>query len=140
MNHKAEDMIVAILEGVAFALKESFERVPAVSEKIRQIILSGGLARLPIFSRIVTNVFNLPVAVSRYADTASVGAFLLAAKALGIVRGYGDSAVGLESNVFPERFYVQHYRKVYSLYRSFLDMVLSFASESNRIQGKGEES
>jgi len=47
---------------------------------------------------------------------------------------------GLESNVFPERFYVQHYRKVYSLYRSFLDMVLSFASESNRIQGKGEES
>lgn len=140
MNHKIEDMIVAILEGVAFALKESFEKIPTVSGKVRQIILSGGLARLPIFSRIVTNVFNLPVAVSRYADTASVGAFLLAAKALGIVRGYGGSAVGLESNVFPERFYVQYYRKAYGLYRSFLDMVLSFASESNRIQGKEEES
>lgn len=140
MNHRVEDMVMAVLEGVAFALKESFGRVPAVSERVQQIILSGGLARFPIFSRIVSNVFNLPVAISRYADTASMGAFLLAAKALGIVRDYGDSVAGLGSSIFPEHPYVRHYRKVYGLYRSFLNVVLSFASESNRIQGGEEES
>lgn len=135
MNHKIEDIVVAILEGVAFALRESLEKVPTVSERVKRIILSGGLARYPLFPRITSYIFYRPVVPSKYVDTASVGAFLLAAKALGILQDYRtESLITAEMEIKPlEDIYTQYYAKLYSLYRSFLSTMLSFASESHRL-------
>lgn len=133
MHHKVEDVVIAVLEGVAFALRESLEKVPVIAERVQKVVLSGGLARFPLFSRIVCGVFNRPVTLLRYADTASMGAFLLAAKAVGILNHYEGNLLKLEENtLFPERLYVQYYDRMYALYQSFLDVVLSFAAKSHR--------
>lgn len=135
MHHKVEDIIVAILEGVSFALRESIEEVPLLWERISQIVLSGGLVRCPLFPKIVSYVFRRPVFLSRYVDTASVGAFLLAAKTLGFWQEHKvESQIAGERSIVPsEDMYVHYYEKLYSLYRSFLETVLSFALESRQL-------
>ncbi|MCX7731097.1 MAG: FGGY-family carbohydrate kinase, partial [Candidatus Caldatribacterium sp.] len=112
--------------------RESIEGIPLVQEGINQIILSGGLVRCALFPKIVSYVFRCPVLLSRYVDTASVGAFLLAAMALGFQkkRGAVSPIVAGEEITPSEATYVQYYEKLYELYRSFVKAVLSFASES----------
>lgn len=136
MHHRVEDVIVAILEGISFALRESAEAVPPVWEKVNQIILSGGLARCPLFPKIVSYVFRRPVFLLRYVDAASVGAFLLAAKALGFSQDcQAGLQVAIEREVIPlESTYVRYYDELYGLYKSFLKVVLSFASKGYRIR------
>lgn len=136
MNHKAEDIILAILEGIIFALKDSLKEAPAVAGRIRRVVLSGGLARLPIFPRIVSNIFGCPVFLSKYPDTASVGAFLLSTRTSGKdYKGVFESGLNMAS--LPEDAYVRYYQRLYDLYRSFLDVILSFASRAT-ICIKGE--
>jgi len=130
MNHKVEDVLIAILEGITFALQDSLRKTPAIDEKVKKVILSGGLVRLPVLPQIVSNVFNRPVFLSRYLDTASVGAFFLAMRAMG--RDYGDILEGgYGMACLPEDVYVQYYRRVYDLYQSFLDVILSFALQTS---------
>jgi len=138
MNHKAEDIALTILEGVVFALRESFEVVPLANRGSQPIVLSGGLARLPLLARIVSNVFNRPVVPSRYVDAAPVGAFLMAARALGIINDYEDVAIESTDNIFfPEDPYVQYYLEMRNLYNSFLEAIRSFALKSTIItEGK----
>lgn len=129
MDQRLEDVLSAVLEGIVFALRDSLDRVPSFVGEVRQVVLSGGLARIPLFSRIVSNVFDLPVTLVGYQDTASMGAFLLAMYAMGNKNFEGFSKSWFKTMCFPEEPYVHYYARKYSMYRSFLPSVLSFASK-----------
>lgn len=134
MDQKLEDILLAILEGIVFALRDSLDRVGSSVKEARQVILSGGLARVPLFPQIVSNVFGLPVTLLRYQDTASMGAFLLAMRTMGNRSFENFSRNWLETTCFPEEPYVRYYAGKYSRYRSFLPSVLSFASQCRHLR------
>ncbi len=136
MDQKLEDILLAILEGIVFALRDSLDGVAPFVKEVRQVILSGGLARIPLFSQIVSSVFGLPVTLFRYQDTASMGAFLLAMRAMGNRSFENFFRNWFETTCFPEEPYVHYYTGKYSMYRSFLPSVLSFASQFANICGK----
>ena len=77
------DFARALLEGVAFSLRDCFGTLEEMGLPAKRIFLIGGGARSKLWSEIVCNVFNRPVAIPEPAD-ASFGAALIAGTGIGL--------------------------------------------------------
>ena len=80
---KRGDFCRALLEGVAFSLRDCYGTLQEMGLPVKRIFLIGGGARSKLWSEIVCNVFNRPVAIPEPAD-ASFGAALIAGTGIGL--------------------------------------------------------
>jgi len=76
------DMLRALLEGVAFSLRDCYRTIEEMKLPVNRLFLIGGGARGELWSQIVCDVFNLPASVPAPGD-ASFGTALLAATGCG---------------------------------------------------------
>ena len=83
MDTTREDMTQAILEGVAYALRDSFEVAKALGIKIERTKICGGGAKSPLWKKIIANVLNVEVDVLKTEEGPSMGGAMLAAVACG---------------------------------------------------------
>ena len=79
------DFARALMEGVAFSLRDCYGTLEEMRLPVKRIFLIGGGARSKLWSEIVCNVFNCEVAVPTPAD-ASFGACLLAGTGIGVFK------------------------------------------------------
>lgn len=84
LSHDRRHMVRAILEGVAFSLRDSLVRIQAQGVDPEQIMLSGGGARSPVWRRIITAVLDKPVVISQEQQGPAYGAAILAAVGAGL--------------------------------------------------------
>ena len=77
------DFCRALMEGVAFSLRDCYGTLATMRLPVKRIFLIGGGARSKLWSEIVCNVFNRPVAVPEPGD-ASFGSALLAGTGIGV--------------------------------------------------------
>lgn len=77
------DFARAVLEGVAFSLLDCFGVIRRMALPVKRIFLIGGGAKSVLWSRIVCDVFSLPVRVPEPGD-ASFGSALLAGVGAGV--------------------------------------------------------
>ncbi len=88
IRHNRKHMSRALLEGVAFGLKDSFELVKSAGlGSIEQVRVSGGGARSPVWRQILASVFNTELVTVNTTEGAAFGAALLA----GVGSGNWDS-------------------------------------------------
>ena len=59
METSREDMTQAVLEGVAFALRDSLEVAKSLGIKIERTKICGGGAKSPLWKQIIANVMNI---------------------------------------------------------------------------------
>lgn len=79
-NHKKGEMTRAVLEGVAFALRDSFELLKEMSIKIEKIRVSGGGAKSRLWKQILADVLGKTVvSIDSAAEGPALGAAILAA-------------------------------------------------------------
>jgi xylulokinase len=71
------------MEGVAFSLRDCRRTMDSMGLEIREIRLMGGGSKSKLWSRIICDVFNLPVVLPGNSD-ASFGSALLAGVGIGI--------------------------------------------------------
>ncbi|WP_447644921.1 xylulokinase [Nocardioides zeae] len=76
------DLSRAVLEGVAYSLRELLEAVEVATPRAGSLTMSGGGSRSELWCQIVADVTGRVVRRSREADTAVVGAATLAASAV----------------------------------------------------------
>ncbi len=67
----------AVLEGVAFSLRDSLTGVRTLQERIRRYVLIGGASANPLLCQILADVFSAPMHVRSWAEPA-LGAAMLA--------------------------------------------------------------
>ena len=77
------DFARALMEGVAFSLRDCYRTLEEMALPVKRIFLIGGGARSKLWSEIVANVFDRRVAVPTPGD-ASFGAALLAGTGIGL--------------------------------------------------------
>lgn len=83
-RHQRAHMTRAVLEGVAFGLKDSFTLMDDVGiSGDMQVRASGGGAKSPLWRQIMADVFNVPLVTTNSTEGAAFGAALLAAVAAG---------------------------------------------------------
>jgi len=78
-SHHRGHIVRAILEGVAFSLKDSFSIFEEMKVPVKQIRLGGGGARSPLWRQIQADVYAHEVEIVEAEEGAAYGAAILAA-------------------------------------------------------------
>jgi sugar (pentulose or hexulose) kinase len=119
--HTRAHLYRAILEGLAYALREGGERAAARAKvPLRELRVSGGGAQSPAAVQLTADIFGLPTGRPHTHETSGLGAAIDAAVGLGLHSTF-DSAVAemvhigelVEPNAQRHQLYDQLYRRVY---------------------------
>ncbi len=81
--HRSSDIVRAVLEGVAFSLRDAAQSIQGVGASVNRFKLAGGGARSLIWRQIVADVFNAPMRIEPDGRGPAFGAALLGAVAAG---------------------------------------------------------
>ena len=92
MDTTRADMYQAVLEGVAFALRDSFEVAKSLGIKIERTKICGGGAKSPLWKKIIANVLGIKVDVIESEEGPGYGGAMLAAVACGEFASVEDAA------------------------------------------------
>ena len=87
MDTTREDMTQAVLEGVAFGLRDSLEVARSLGIKIERTKICGGGAKSPLWKKMIANIMNLKVDVVENEEGPALGGAMLAAVGCGECRG-----------------------------------------------------
>jgi xylulokinase len=82
-SHTRGDVIRAILEGVAFSLRDTFTILDEMRLPVVTVRIGGGGARSPLWRQIQADVYGRPVEILRAEEGAAYGAALLAGAGTG---------------------------------------------------------
>jgi xylulokinase len=121
MRHTQAHMTRAVLEGVAFGLRDSFELMKAAGlAEICQVRVSGGGAKSPLWCQILANILDVELVTVNTTEGAAYGAALLAGVGAGAwpdVDAACQSTVKLTGTTKPEIESAALYEAVYAQYR-----------------------
>lgn len=81
-RHGRAHLTRAVLEGVAFALRDCLETVVSAGSRPTVIVASGGGTRNPVWRQIISDVLGLPIQVSPRDEHSATGAAMLAARGI----------------------------------------------------------
>ena len=117
------EMTLAMLEGVAFALRDCLEAAKKNGAKIPRTKLCGGGAKSKLWRQIIANVMNMPVDIPQTEQGPSYGAAMLAMVGCGEYRSVAEAAsaiVRVKETVLPvpeiAAAYEQKYRRFTKFY------------------------
>ncbi len=117
------DFCRALLEGVAFSLRDCYGTLQEMKLPVKRIFLIGGGARSKLWSEIVANVFNCSVAVPTPGD-ASFGACLLAGTGIGLFADVKDAVakcLHVDRTIDPDPSAAAKYDALYATYKRLHD-------------------
>ena len=120
MDTTRADMTQAVLEGVAFALRDSLEVAKSLGIELTRTKICGGGARSPLWKKIIANVLNLRVDVLESEEGPSMGGAMLAAVACGEyadVEEIAAKVVKVVETVEPDAELVAKYEERYREFR-----------------------
>ena len=120
MDTTRADMTQAVLEGVTFALRDSFEVAKSLGIKIERTKICGGGAKSPLWKKMIANILNLKVDVIESEEGPALGGAMLAAVACGEYKNVEEAAakiVRIVDTVEPEEELVKKYDERYQQFR-----------------------
>lgn len=120
MDTTREDMTLAVLEGVAFGLRDSLEVARSLGIKIERTKICGGGAKSPLWKKIIANVMNLKVDVIESEEGPGYGGAMLAAVGCGEFASVEEAAeklVKVVDTVEPEPELAAKYEERYQQFK-----------------------
>lgn len=120
MDTTRKDMTLAVLEGVAFGLRDSLEVARRLGISIERTKICGGGAKSPLWKKIIANVMNLKVDVIESEEGPGYGAAMLAAVGCGVfasVEEAADKLVKVIDTIEPETELVARYEERYQKFK-----------------------
>ena len=122
VRHTQAHMTRAVLEGVAFGLRDGFELMKSAGlTNISQVRVSGGGARSPLWRQILADTFDSELVTVNTTEGAAYGAALLAGVGAGIwpdVDAAGNAAITITGSTSPSASGPARYEQIYRIYDS----------------------
>lgn len=118
--HTRKDMTRAVFESTGFVDMDFINEIEKTGVTVRNIRVSGGLARINLVSQIKADVTGKEVKVLSEFETTAVGAAMLALEAVGVFSDMEEAAkVFAEVRMIVQPSYKQHiqYQKMYCLFK-----------------------
>lgn len=129
MDTTREDMTQAVLEGVAFGLRDSLEVARSIGVSPERTKICGGGAKSPLWRKIIANVMNMKVGIIESEEGPGYGAAILAAVGCGVFSSVEEAAKKLVKVVATEEpdpeltaKYEERYQKFRKLYPALKGM------------------
>ena len=129
MDTSRADMVQAVLEGVAFALRDSLEVARALGLTIDRSKLCGGGAKSPLWRRILANVLGVRLEIPQTEEGPGYGGAMLAMVGCGLfpdVRAAAGALVHVRETIEPDpalsALYAQRYLQFKEIYPAVRDL------------------
>lgn len=122
MDTTREDMTLAVLEGVAFGLRDSLEVARSIGVDPDRTKICGGGAKSPLWRKIIANVMNMKVDIIESEEGPGYGAAILAAVGCGVYPSVEEAAKQLVKVVAteePDPELEAKYEERYQKFRKF---------------------
>lgn len=120
MDSTRSDMTQAVLEGVAFALRDSLEVARSLGVCPERTKICGGGAKSPLWRKIIANVLNLKLDIIESEEGPALGAAMLAAVACGAytsVEEIAQKLVKVVDTVEPDPMLTAKYEERYQKFK-----------------------
>lgn len=120
MDTTREDMTLAVLEGVAFGLRDSLEVARSLGIRIDSSRICGGGAKSPLWRQIIAAVMNVKLEIIESEEGPGYGAAILAAVGCGTfesVESACEKLVKVIDTVEPDPELVQKYEEKYQKFK-----------------------
>jgi xylulokinase len=132
LNADARDLVLAIFEGTAFALRADLDALEAAGHPVPSVVCTGGGAKSDAWLQIKADVLGREVQVPVTGHGAAVGAAMLAGLAVGIWASPDEvrSVAVVPSRVHrPDPARVARYTERYELFRGLRDTLPPFSHQ-----------
>lgn len=123
MDTTRADLTQAVLEGVAFAIRDSFEVAKSLGVSIPKSMICGGGAKSPLWRTIFANVLGIPLTLPQTEQGPGYGGAVLAMVGCGAfesVQAACDTLIHVAQTVEPDAEltarYEERYRKFQQIY------------------------
>ncbi|MBR6114669.1 MAG: xylulokinase [Oscillospiraceae bacterium] len=120
MDTSRADMVQAVLEGVAFAIRDSFEVARSLGLDIPRSKLCGGGSKSPLWRTIFANVLGIPLDLVKTEQGPGYGGAMLAMVGCGrygTVAEAADALVEVADTVTPDPALTARYEEQYRKFR-----------------------
>ncbi len=104
--HGRADIVRAVLEGVAFSLRDAAGAIQSVGVSVDRFKLAGGGARSPLWRQIAADVFDAPMRIEPEGRGPAFGAAMLGAVASGLFASVAEAVevtAAVHQTVAPSR-------------------------------------
>ena len=131
-NTTREEMNLAVLEGVAFALRDCVEVARSSGIVVSKTAICGGGAKSEVWKKIIANVLNAEVVSLETEQGPSYGAAILAMVGTGeyaTVKEATDRIVKEKSSVLPEKDLTEKYEAKYQKFKKLYPCLKSWFEE-----------
>lgn len=123
MDTTRQDLVQAVFEGVAFALRDSFEAAKSIGVVIEKSGVCGGGAKSPLWRQIIADILNITLVQTENEEGPALGGAILAAVACGVYPSVEDACskiikIVAETKPIPENvaLYEKRYQEFSRLY------------------------
>ncbi len=120
LDTKRKDIVQAVLEGVAFAVRDNFEIAKEAGVIISRSTLCGGGAKSPLWRKIMANVLNIPIDIPSAEEGPGFGGAVLAMVGDGAYENVSQCAqkfVTVKGTVAPDPVIAERYNNRYEKFK-----------------------
>lgn len=120
MDTTRADMVQAVLEGVAFAIRDSFEIAKSLGISTPASNICGGGSRSPLWRKVMANVLGIPLNMVKTEQGPGYGAAMLAMVACGEYNTVGEAVrelVEISASTEPDSELTARYDAQYRKYQ-----------------------
>ena len=121
LRHSLEHLVRAVMEGVAYGMRDNLELLRAMGLRPSEAVIQGGAANSSLWRRLTTDIMGIPLHRVNTSEGAAFGAAILAAVGAGAysdVPGACSVMVQRTDESTPERNQVNAYNEFYERYRA----------------------
>jgi xylulokinase len=120
-RHSAAHLTRAVMEGVAFSLRDSLDLMKELGEAPTQVRVTGGGARSDLWRQVLADVFDCRIVRTASDQGPAFGAALLASVAAGVHTNVEEACAGIELRADaddPDPARARIYAEYHAVYRS----------------------
>lgn len=121
--HKRAHFSRAIMEGVAYSLKNCFELIDVMKLTVNEVRFIGGGSKSNLWKKILSDILGKPILIPAHNDS-SFGVAMLAGVGVGIFKDLKDAVkkcVKINGKILPNEKDMQYYQKMFAIYKKIHD-------------------
>lgn len=134
MDTTRADMLQAVFEGVAFAIRDSFEVAKSLGIEINASNICGGGAKSVLWKKIMANVLGIQLDTVKTEQGPGYGGAILAMVGCGEFESVADACdelVEISDTVYPDSELTALYNKKYEIFKQIYPSLKSVFAELN---------
>ena len=141
MDTSKADLTQSVLEGVAFAFRDSFEVAKSFGIDIKKSTVCGGGSRSPLWRKIIANVLGIPLEILETEQGPGYGACILAMVADGIYGSVEEASrklVKIKKTEYPDVELAKLYDERYAEFKEIYPAMKGLFKKLGGKQGKNK--